>query len=257
LKSALSEVLRGLAALISFLTIFPTRVHSIEFAAEYFFLIPIVGSIEGLIAGVILLVGLPAILKAAIATCLLFIITGFNHIDGFADFVDVIISRKRGRDALKILKEAHRGTAAIIATVLLVIIVFSSIICLGKQSFSSVLLVMVLSAESMYVLAVLSNEPDYPGLGKLFIQKSKNATKLMLNFSTTLLLLLTICVLFSHSVIDIILALLMVILCIVLSFSKANAVLGYVTGDVMGFCFELSRALSLLSIAVMKSIIII
>ena len=250
----LNEALKGVAALVSFLTIIPTKVHNVELAAEYFFLIPIVGLIEGFIAGIVLLAELPTILKATITTCLLFIITGFNHVDGFADFVDVIISRKRGHDALKILKETHRGTAAIIATVLLVIVIFSSIISLGKQGFSSVLLVMILSAESTYVLAILSNEPDYYGLGKLFIQKSKNIAKIILNFSVTFLLLSIICILFSYNVVSIILALLMVTLCIMYSFSKASAILGYATGDVIGFCFELSKALSLLSLAIMKSL---
>jgi len=256
LKKQLSEPIKGFASLLSFLTIIPTGVHDIELAAKYFYLVPAIGFIEGLVAGIVVLTNISAILKAIIVTCTLFIITGFNHIDGFADFIDVLASRKRGKEALKILKEPYRGAIAIASTTLLILVTYVSLmhITLQGQGIGHVMLIMVLSSESMYLLAVLSREPHYHGLGRLFISKSKNKVNILSNLLLLYIIFTCIYFMFNYRITYSVIISLSTILCTLYVLRKAHEVLGYVTGDVMGFCFELNKTLNLLIIAIVSSI---
>ena len=256
MKKQLIDPIKGFASLLSFLTIIPTGIHDIELAAKYFYLVPAIGLIEGLIAGVVMLTNISAILKAVIVTCTLFIITGFNHIDGFADFIDVLASRKKGKEALKILKEPYRGAIAIASTTLLILVTYVSVmhIALQGQGLSYLVLITVLSSESMYFLAVLSREPDYHGLGRLFISKSKNKVNIASNLLLLYIIFTCIYFMFNYKITYTVIIFLSTILCTLYVLRKAHKVLGYVTGDVMGFCFELNKTLNLSIIAIACSI---
>jgi len=254
LKKQLSRLFKGIASLISFLTIVPTKIYEIELAAEFFYLVPVIGVFEGVIVGMVMSLNLPIVLRAGIATCLIFLITGFNHIDGFADFVDVLASRRRGKNALRIMKEVHRGSVAIASTILIILITFCSMICLGKYAFAHILITVVVSTEAMFILAVLSEEPDYPGLGKLFISKSKNTSGIILNAAVLATFFTLMYLVLSYSIVYMMLAIAVTMICCAYTFDKASNILGYVTGDVLGFCFELSRTSCLLVLAIASSL---
>jgi len=238
---------------MSFLTIIPTGIYDIEYAAKYFYLIPLVAGFEGIIIGLITLFKINIFLSACIATIVLYILTGFNHLDGFADFTDVIVSGKRGADAYNILKEVHRGSAAIASTVLSILSTYVSIIFLGKYSFIHIITIILLSGESMYMLTLLSKEPPYNGLGRIFIKGSRDAGKIMLNILLTTIIIILLIIYLNYPLQYIIITIMTISLGTLFAYSEANRILGFVNGDVLGFCFEINKTASLLMIAILVS----
>ena len=253
-----SNPFRGFLALLSFLTIIPTRVHDIRLAAQYFYLVPAVALIEGLVAALPLYTSLPPDLKAAVALVLSYLITGFNHVDGFADFADAIASRKRGKEALRIVKEPWKGPMAIAAVVLSVLIVYSSLVYLSKGYYYFVIVSHVLAGEAMFVLAVISRQPDYPGLGHMFITEAKDNYRVSLNILLTLVLLTLLTFVYgpeSQVVVDSLLMVLAMMTVVLYTYIEAHSILGFSNGDVLGFCYELVKATTLLVSVIPLSII--
>ncbi len=249
--------IRGFLALLSFLTIIPTKVHDVFLAAEYFHLVPIVGFIEGVIVILPLFIPIPSMMKAILALLAFYILTGFNHLDGFADFIDALASRKKNEEALKIMKEPWRGTMAIASTTLLILVTYISLIVLVENKWYTIILAQVLAFESMFILAILSNPPTYQGLGKLFITKAKRPRKIMANIILMSIITFLILLLYSPDLVKILTLIIMTIttlLIILYAYVKSHRVLGYSTGDVLGFCLELSRSTNLLIASILLSV---
>ena len=107
--------LRLFLAAAQFLTIFPIRlkkeINPEEFgkALVYF---PVVGLFIGLLLIFIEYIGsffLPASVLKICLILFLIIITGGLHLDGLADTVDAVASRKKGEDALRLMREGTIG----------------------------------------------------------------------------------------------------------------------------------------------------
>ena len=262
--SKLGRHVRGFLALLSFLTIIPTQVYDVVLASRYFYIVPLVGVIEGLITALPILLSIPLILKALLATLLMYVLTGFMHIDGFADFIDALASGKRGEEALRIMKEAWRGSIAIASVNLLILTSFVSLNFLViTRWFILIIIAQILASESMFILARISKSSPYEGLGRLFITQSKTNNKTLLSVVLTLiviLLFLTIPSLVSsfRFLIVILTSIIMsvtTILTIMYTHTKSHDVLGFVNGDALGFCFELSRTLNLLTASVIITLL--
>ncbi len=249
------RVLKGFLALLSFLTIIPTRVYDVLLAAKYFYLAPLVGLIEGAFTVLPLYLPVNVFLRSAITLALMYVITGFNHLDGFADFADVLGSRKRGDSALKILKEPWRGSTAIASTILIILLSYSAILALSSQVML-VILSHIVVAEIMYLLAVVSKKPNYSGLGYLFISEAKNKFNVIANITVFSSLIASI-VFFTGltSALYAVVSILLGVVVLVYTRRTAHSVLGYVNGDVLGFCFEFSRALILVGLAVASAVL--
>jgi len=249
--------IRGFLALLSFLTIIPTKVHDVFLAAEYFHLVPIVGFIEGVIVILPLFIPIPSMIKAVLALLTFYILTGFNHLDGFADFIDTLASRKKNEEALKIMKEPWRGSMAIASTTLLILVTYISLIVLVENKWYSIILAQILAFESMFILAILSNPPTYQGLGKLFITRAKRPRKIMANIILMLVITFLILLFYGPDLVKILTLIIMTIttlLTILYAYVKSHRVLGYSTGDVLGFCLELSRSANLLIASILLSV---
>ncbi len=239
---------KGFLALLSFLTIIPTGVHDIYLAARSFYTVPLIGFIEGLIVVLPFYTSLPVGVKAVIALLLSYIITGLNHVDGFADFVDAIASRKRGGEALKVIKEPWKGPMAIASTILLVLVTYTCLQHLYKYT-DIIVVAHILAAESMYLLAVFSNKPDYRGLGTLFIEESKKPPRVIANIAVFLALLIVLVLVYASEPITTITFMAMslgMMASVFYTYVKSHSILGYSNGDVLGFCYELTRTLVLL-----------
>lgn len=252
--------IRGFLALLSFLTIIPTKIHDVFLAAEYFHLVPIVGLIEGVIVVLPLFIPIPSMMKAVLALLIFYILTGFNHLDGFADFIDALASRRKNEEALKIMKEPWRGTMAIVSTTLLIIITYASLTVLvdvENKWYYIVILAQVLAFESAFILAILSNPPTYQGLGKLFITKAKRPRKIIANIILMLIITSSILLFYSLSLVKILILIVMTtatLLTVLYAYIESHRVLGYSTGDVLGFCLELSRSTNLLIASILLSV---
>ena len=248
---------KGFLALLSFLTIIPSGVYDLVLAAKYFYLVPLVGLLEGAIVVAPLYTSLPVELKTVLALSLSYLVTGFNHLDGFADFADAIASRRRGKEALRIIKEPWKGPMAIASTILIVLITYSSLRVLVDEYYV-VIAAHVLAGESMYLLALFSKQPDYEGLGKLFIMESKHTIRTIFNITLLVVVLVTPLWAYGYNAFTMITVLLMTLsmmVAVLYTYVKAHSILGYSNGDVLGFCYELAKTVLLLTAAIPLSVL--
>ena len=251
------KYINGFLALISFVTIIPTGVYDVSAAAEYFYLIPLIGFIEGLTVVPLIFIPVTSLLKAILILLILYIITGLIHIDGFTDFIDTLASRKTGEEALKIMKEPCRGAIAIVSDILLILITYISLIIVTNDEYNwyIILLSQTFAFESMFLLAIISESPKYEGLGKLFITKAKDIKKDLVNI--LLLVVLLFIAIYNINIMKILFLVAMAsVTLIILLYTniKSHKILGYANGDILGFCLELSRSSTLFIISILLAL---
>lgn len=237
----LREFSMGFRGLISFLTIIPAG-GKFEYAPRYFYLVPLIGLIEGLIAASPLLISKP--IGAALSTALTYLINGFQHMDGFLDFGEALLTGRRGEEAVRVLKDPHRGSFALTLGLIDVLLVYSSLLSMGKETLITLPITEAAAAYVMFTTAYLG-KPSEGGLGRLFIIEAKGNVKLT---SSTLLyaaIIVAVPLLYHWGALIILITItvnaliseLVALLTVKLSHSR----LGFVNGDVLGFSFELSK----------------
>ena len=251
---SLLEKFKGFMALLSFLTIIPTGVHDLESASSLFYLTPIIGLLEGSIAAAPILLNVPVYVKAALILVASYLITGFSHLDGFADFADALGSGRSGEDALKIMKESGRGAVATAATTLLIIVAYSSLTVLVAEGWWHVIILSHVSAsESMYLLAMASAPPSYRGLSRDFIIESKRGARVAINLLAVGAIFLAIAYIRRDAICHQLAMIASIIIAVIYTRVKSHRVLGFANGDVLGFCYELAKAAALISSAALTS----
>ncbi len=258
--------IKAFLSLISFMTVIPTKVHNIELAAKYFYLSPLVGLIRGLIVAfatvLTYVITNDTFITSIIVITVHMLIQGFNHIDGFIDFSEAVLSGKRGYEALKVVKDTHRGSFAIASFSTFILISLALINYLMKYIPNpSLLVISIVASEisasiAMFLLATMSKLPNYEGLGSLFISCSKGLDNLI-KFIIVITLSVSPLVLYgcttNHSIAMIYPVLAALTLSTILSstISKylADKVIGFTQGDVLGFSNELSWIIYFLVVA--------
>ena len=252
---SLLEKFKGFMALLSFLTIIPTGVHDLESASKLFYLAPAVGLLEGSMAAALILLNAPIYVKAALILVVSYLITGFSHLDGFADFTDALGSGRRGENALKIMKEPGRGAISTAATALLIIVVYSSLVALVAGGWWDIIILSHVSAsESMYLLAMISTPPSYHGLSNDFIIESKRGARIAINLLAVGVIFLAIAYIRRDTVCHQLTMIASTIIAVIYTWVKSHKVLGFANGDVLGFCYELAKAAALISSATLTSL---
>ena len=251
---SLLEKFKGFMALLSFLTIMPTGVHDLESASSLFYLAPVVGLLEGSIAAAPILLNAPIYVKAALILAVSYLITGFSHLDGFADFADALGSGRSGEDALRIMKGSGRDAVAVAATILLIIVAYSSLTVLAAEGWWHVIVLSHVSAsESMYLLAMASAPPSYRGLGRNFITESKRGARIAMNLLAVGAIFLAIAYIRRDAICHQLAIIASTLIAVIYTRVKSHRVLGFANGDVLGFCYELAKAAALISSAALTS----
>ena len=108
----------GLRDLLAFLTALPLGGGSLEGAARSIHLAPLAGLLVGSLVAAAYTAGLevlPPPGAAALALAAHLAVTGGLHLDGFADYSEVVLARARGGDAERILRDPRRGGMALAA----------------------------------------------------------------------------------------------------------------------------------------------
>ena len=261
---SLGRVLRSLKALASLLTSLPLGPSSLEDAARAFHLVPLVGLLEGvLVASVLELsarLNLNPLLSGALFALAHVAVTGGLHLDGFSDYSDVVGARARGDRAASILKDPRRGSFAVTAVALNLLLTTAMAAQLrelseargagGGVALPLVTLCYVLSAESLYLTLLYSETEPYDGMAKPFSIEAKrrglksNAAAL----AGTVLPLqawLSLRVGLLGALIAVASALCLMLASAMLVARDSASRLGYSNGDVAGFSYELTRLLTL------------
>ena len=134
------DLIRSLAIAFSMYSRVPVpQVEWSERSMKYTFLFfPAVGLLEGaLLLGIgrlLRLGGIAPLLRGAFLTLFLFVYTGGIHMDGFMDTMDALGSARPREEKLRILKDPHTGSFAVLSCVLCCILVFTSFAGLDSEA---------------------------------------------------------------------------------------------------------------------------
>ncbi|MDP7982123.1 MAG: adenosylcobinamide-GDP ribazoletransferase [Conexivisphaera sp.] len=240
-----NDPLRGIAALLGFLTIIPSRGSQQE-AARHFYAVPVVGFVRGMITSisVLALAWFPPYVAAALALALHYVGQGFMHADGFSDFSEALIASKSGTDPRAVVHDTHRGSFAIAAFSVLSIVLFAS----SLYALSSRFVLAFVAAEIGEVIAIAAalqfggREP-YDGMASAFKEHMSGGTLGFIALLSAVLIfllgggMLTILVPVASLVVG------------GLTAKAADRTLGFTNGDALGFAGEIAFAAALLMVA--------
>jgi len=251
----------GLRDLLAFLTTLPLGGGSLEGAASSFPLAPVAGLIVGGIAaglGAVLAPLTPAGAGLLYAAAYV-LVTGALHLDGYADVEDVLASGLRGSDALRVLKDPRRGSHSI--AMLAGGLLASAGAAAALAARGAVILVVsaievhVGASEAMFAAARSSRPPPYRGLSTLFHKAAKSPGALRLNLAV-LAPAAAAPLLASYPLggwVRVVIAasagLAASLAAALYARRRAEGVLGFVNGDVLGYIYEVSRIAGLLASA--------
>ncbi len=239
---------RGVRGIFTFLTIIPLG-GSLEDAAEYFYLAPLVGFTVGLASSPPALI--PNVLGPVLALSLTYVLNGFQHMDGYIDFGETLLSRRVGEEALRILKDTHRGSFAIAVAVVTILVASASAISLGRLMIYALPPITSASSLSMFITAYLGRTRG-SGLGHMFASLSKRPIKLLWAHLTYVAPLLALTPIMPNWWIwAIVLELALSWICSVSVVKVSHGRLGFINGDVLGFTNELCKSASLVVFAIL------
>ena len=123
------------------------------------------GGIWSAAAALLRLFACPLLPEAAILTALPFLLTGFIHLDGYMDCCDAILSRREREERLRILKDPHVGSFAVIGFGLLLLLEFAAVHeAVARESNLWLLTAISCAARCPSSLAILT-APSLPGSG--------------------------------------------------------------------------------------------
>jgi adenosylcobinamide-GDP ribazoletransferase len=264
--------------LLSFLTIIPVggKEDFIFTTAENVWLFPLVGGFIGLLGALYLIgssvivsfilgsvtsfVALPTellgkLMPAAMTIAFLSVLTGLQHFDGLIDLGNAIGLRNVHDRKMK----AHAWTVTYAGAVLALAVEFLAFVGLflinPLYAFGAVILAEV-SAKLAMVTIVWAGKPSHKGLGSIFLAKAKKKLNIAA-YVFAVLIAFTCFGLFGNFVLGL-LGVGMVLLSVPVAFGMrkvSDNVFGGVSGDMIGATNEVSRAVTLVLLAVVFMVI--
>ncbi len=128
----MSELLSALRSGFGFLTTIPVGItmEGIEKLMKQIYLFPVVGAVLGVIlagVGFASSVIFPPLLASFIIIISIYCLTGFNHIDGLADFGDGIAAHGSREKKIAAMRDTALGTGGLVFPVIVILGVFSSL----------------------------------------------------------------------------------------------------------------------------------
>jgi adenosylcobinamide-GDP ribazoletransferase len=239
------DPLRGLAALMGIFTVIPSR-GSPEEAARWFYAVPVIGFVRGLITSISLLAlgHFPPYVVAGLAVALHYVGQGFMHADGFADFSEALAASRFGADPRAVLKDTHRGSFAVASFAVLVTLLFSA----SLYAASSGYLLAFVVAEVGHVMGMAAairagREEPYEGMARTFKEHMSNGMLAEIYLLSAIIVFLlgggglVVGVPIAAAIAG------------WASAAAANRIVGFTNGDAIGFAGEVAYLASLLMIA--------
>jgi len=207
---------------------------------------PITGLIPGLVGFYMWILTHNNLLSASLAYALLLVLTGLNHIDGYSDVIDALMVRGSIEDRIKVLKDPHRGSAAIVMVVMLVIIAVSALTSLANSMWLSLFIAEIISKSSCCLCAFIGREPPYRGLGWLLTRQVREN-----RYLTIAALIIGLLITYALSRLIGIVVFIASIAFSIFLFMLIQRSLGGAVGDLYGFTLEVSRVLALVLFAIL------
>ncbi len=178
----MSELFSALRNGFGFLTTIPVGItmEGIEKLMKHIYLFPVIGAFLGIIfsgVGFVALAIFPPILAAFIIIISIYYFTGFNHIDGLADFGDGIAAHGPSEKKIAAMRDTAVGTGGIIFCMIAILGLFSSIFFIAENRlfFPLALLAAETSAKQSMVTVAAFGRSIHKGFGAMTVDNTKKS----------------------------------------------------------------------------------
>ncbi len=243
------EFLSALRNGFGFLTTIPVGIsmEGIEKLMKQIYLFPVIGVVLGIILAAIGLVSsvvFPPILTSLIVIISIYYLTGFNHIDGLADFGDGIASHGTREEKIKAMRDTAVGTGGLIFCITAILGIFASLISIQEINVLLLpysLIIAETSAKQSMVTVAAFGRRLHEGFGAMTVDNTKKSDFIIGMFFTGIVSYYFLGVFGVEAFIASQLAGLLVL-------HTANRHFGGVSGDVVGASNEVGRLAALLYI---------
>ena len=237
---------RGIASVVSFLTIIPSKNSELETVAKSMYLFPVAGIVIGIIiggAGYGLSLFVQPLIVGLLLTGALVIITGVHHTDALCDFADGIMVKGTKEKKLQAMRDPAVGSAGVVTVVLYVAGMIMALSMMKGFVLFQAILLSELMAKFAMVLQANRGISAWQGLSSPFTQSMKDYRKLGVAAGLAIIPTILLGGMTGVYVTGV---------CVGLSFlllRVANQSFGGISGDVFGASNELVRLASLLIFA--------
>ena len=246
------ELLFALRSGFGFLTTIPVGIsmEGIEKLMKHIYLFPVVGAIIGL-----LLAGIgyassaifPPVMTSIIVIIFIYYLTGFNHIDGLADFGDGVAAHGTREKKIAAMRDTAVGTGGMIFCIIAILGVFSSLFSIAEKKeilpylIPSALIAAETCAKQTMVTVAAFGKKLHEGFGAMTVDNTK-----IYDFAAGLVFTGVICC-FALGL-NGIGALIVSQSAGLLVLNTANRHFGGVSGDIVGASNEIGRLATLMFI---------
>ncbi|MDE1826788.1 MAG: adenosylcobinamide-GDP ribazoletransferase [Thaumarchaeota archaeon] len=237
---------KGIASVISFLTIIPSKGAELDIVAKNMYLFPIAGALIGLMigsAGYGLSLYVQPLIVGLVLTGALVIITGIHHTDALCDFADGMMAKGTKEKKLKAMRDPAVGSAGVVTVVLYAAGMIMSISMMKGFVLFEAILVSELMAKFAMVLQANRGSSAWQGLSSPFTQFMKSPAKLAVASILAIVPAIILGGITGIIVTGVTIGMSFLLLAV------ANRSFGGISGDVFGASNELVRLASLIIFA--------
>lgn len=248
----MSEFLSALRSGFGFLTTIPVGItmEGIERLMKHIYLFPVIGAVLGMILAAIAYgfsMLFPPLMVSVVIIIAIYYLTGFNHIDGLADFGDGVAAHGTKEKKIAAMRDTAIGTGGMLFCIVALIGLFSSLFSIAEnRSFlpyvlPPALIVAETSAKQAMVTVAAFGRRLHQGFGATTVDNTRKS-----DFMIGMIFSGLVCYFFlGVSGVE---ALIISQLAGLLVLNTANRHFGGVSGDVVGASNEIGRLAALLSI---------
>ncbi len=248
----MSEFLSALRSGFGFLTTIPVGItmEGIERLMKHIYLFPVIGAVLGIILSIVAYgfsMLFPPIMVPVVIIIAIYYLTGFNHIDGLADFGDGVAAHGTKEKKIAAMRDTAVGTGGMLFCIVVLIGLFSSLFSIaGSRPFLPYILPLALivsetSAKQAMVTVAAFGRRLHQGFGAMTVDNTRKS-----DFIIGMIFSGIVCY-FSLGIFGIE-ALIISQLAGLLVLNTANRHFGGVSGDVVGASNEIGRLAALLFI---------
>ena len=230
--------------LLSFFTALPVRKSSLEAAANWVYLLPLIGLFTAAPGALLLLLAymVPPGVVATLALGAVLLAAGLHHTDGVLDVGDALMVKGSPERRRAVLKDTRVGVGGIGALFVVYAPTLAALVALGHDSPVHAALALIageISARSAMLLALAIGKPAEANSSSVPFVQSLKGSRRMVGASLAVLAPL-LCLLPLGGLAP--LAALSVPLSALLALHVARRAFGGIGGDVVGATGELARA---------------
>ncbi|GFO97221.1 cobalamin 5'-phosphate synthase [groundwater metagenome] len=178
------ELLSALRSGFGFLTTIPVGItmEGIEKLMKHIYLFPVVGAVVGLLLagiGYASSAVLPPIMISVVMLIFIYYLTGFNHIDGLADFGDGVAAHGTREKKIAAMQDTAVGTGGMLFCMIAILGAFSSLVSIAEKKellpylIPSALIASETCAKQTMVTVAAFGKKLHEGFGAMTVDNTK------------------------------------------------------------------------------------